>query len=152
MENEEAVRDSLEQPANKSSVLGLRWGRRERAASRAQPRVGLVQQTLSSSEGERENPPFFRSSKYRRGGRVHLIRNNRAKLLTITSNGLPVFQQWAQQLVCRFLTECKNNNHPLSDPWIDPKLFMLSCFSSLLSPLPIPFSISQWLYSQQYHV
>jgi hypothetical protein len=38
------------------------------------------------------------------------------KLLGI-SNGLSVFWQWAQQLVCQFLTKCKNNDNPLRSLW-----------------------------------
>lgn len=123
VENEEAARDSGNQ-TNKSSIFPAEVRNTRKALWPArQPHTGLVQQMLSGWVRETDKTLISLSTKYRRWGCVSLIRNNREKLLTIISNGLPVFWQWAQQLVCQFLTKCKNNNNPLSKLLICPATF-----------------------------
>lgn len=157
VENEEAARDSLGQSDKQIICLvGSGWEGAESPDPMQQPRAGLVQPTRRLWVRETDKTLISVSNKYRKGGCVHFIRNNREKLLTIIPNGLPVFWQWAQQLVCQSLTKCKNNNHPLSEPLICPTTFHLRllrppALSLVFWHLPHPLSTEALIHLLQGH-
>lgn len=139
---------------NKSSVLWAQVGKERKAQIPCSSPEQAWCSRHGGSEWETDKTLISLSNKYRKGGCVHLIRNNREKLLTIIPNGLPVFWQWAQQLVCQFLTKCKNNNHPLSEPLICPPTFHLRllrppALSLVFWHLPHPLSTEALIHLLQ---